>query len=191
MSQSGYIHIFGTHRPAESFGLAARLISIMRADRVGFVFRSDVPDRSWKCFQNGQGGSPTSAVPPDILTDRGAFESIMNTGCYLCACLVNSQEGYKVAEGIRTALPAEVRGMYYPSQAYVTIGEHDLFDQFREEGGTYFGRATWSVSFFGYDIPRDVVEFDLRLNSVMAMIDLIEAISAVTHDVRTCTTWNT
>jgi hypothetical protein len=49
-----------------------------------------------------------------------------------------------------------VRGDHYPGNTGMEIGAHDVFETLENSNGTYFGRANFSVYFYGYRIPSDL-----------------------------------
>ena len=66
-----------------------------------------------------------------------------------------SRIGTRVSRAVTRGIPESIRGSFLPTDLFLGIGGHDLFEGAEHEEGHLIDRSFLSVSFFGYGIPND------------------------------------
>ncbi len=101
--------------------------------------------------------------------------------------LLESTLGMALHAAILRDIPEEIRRQAAPSDASITIGRHDIINEDEEDCGadgwprtTLVGRAWVSLSFFGYDVPRQWKEYARRIAMVPEVTQLQAALSNLT-----------
>jgi hypothetical protein len=151
--------------------------------------RTESPDRTWRAFQAYEDLNVTWQSIGDELTIDTALSHYRPPGY-----LMLSIEPCALAEDVRTAvlegIPEGIRHHFLPCRAWLTIGEHDIFEAAENYDGTYFGRAVLSIRFVGYHTPHDWAEFRRLVFDLPAIVAVRQRIEAAIGPVKTAVHWD-
>lgn len=176
MSLNGQI-VFWTDadlgHPQETIDMIVELSGVSEAD---FVERTKSESRDWDIFLKetglaaGDEASLGGGIRPYWVEIEEHIEDIPSPvpaselsryyvdGTSLHAGLEKARHADLIVGAVK-GFPERVRGDFEPWNFVVRCGYHDLFECVENDAGTYFGRASLSISFWGYGLPEDWDEF--------------------------------
>lgn len=159
MPQSGKLVFFTTNPLSDPQGVLAALLQTCGATEFYDIERKENPDRTWKELQEIlSGGDPDYEddwEPLDTEVEPDEVPGYYIEGKLLSVELRDCDVSDKVADAIETRISKSVRGDFVPAGLTIRMGEHDLCENAEHDEGFYFGRATLSLSMFGYSSPND------------------------------------
>lgn len=159
MSVIASIVFFSTTKPTGDLHIFInKCLSAFGVSQCDFVLRSECEDNTWELIEAAQNevipyrdlGKPV--VPSKIASFYmdGRCLLVDLTGCQLHRRL----DAVFIGE-IDTAISKR----YSTSDMSMRVGWHDIFDHYEDEHGKLYGRAFFSLSFWGHRPPDDLERF--------------------------------
>jgi len=186
MSQSGLLVYYSEQRPDSPHDMLLRLFEFSKATDYMYAVRTIGEDRSWQCWQNGD-------YPPDEALDDGlpiaALASHYKEPCSLKIAILSCPLSARVATICSDAISEDVRRDFIPSDLSITIGYHDLFEDAEHDEGYYIARPFCSVSFFGYETPKDWQEYRRRVFAVPGLQQIERELAEIIGPTKHCVYW--
>lgn len=169
MTGHGNLKFFTSAPIGSPFEFVPAICNVLRPQGAWAISAFHAPDRSWEAFQSRLAGRDSLADRleqdnSELVCDGASANEIPR---YLggphgeLVSLAECEAGQSILLGVERDVPSTVRGKFTPSDASIRTGLHDVFSTLDgplvrgEYAGTYYGRATFSVSFFGYGVPKD------------------------------------
>ncbi|HLL89088.1 MAG TPA: hypothetical protein VK324_07270 [Tepidisphaeraceae bacterium] len=159
MSQNGKLVFYTTQRLDPPQECLRRVVAMSGPIGPIDVGRSVGEDDEWAKFLTDED------IPMEVFP--GVAPSQLTTlyveGTSLTCDFHTSSLGARIAEAVRVQIPPELRQDFVPSDLFVTIGYHDLWENAEAEEGRLLARAFLSMRFFGYGTPADWPAFRRRV----------------------------
>ncbi len=151
MSRSGVVCFYSTLEMDRPVEVINNILEINGASKVYLVSRSTQADDEWNRFRQGQEQADDELLGKGIASQDAA--AMYQPGRCLSLDVGRSHWGDELGKEVEKNIPEDVRGDFLPCQLLIQCGFHDLFECAEHEGGLFFARAFFSVSFFGYGSP--------------------------------------
>ncbi len=150
-------------------------------------------DRSWARFQLGRESSlKTQSIDGDLSLQAvvGHCRRYSSPGFVQFGFCPNRVSRI-VWRGIHESIPSQILGQFLPTETSIIVGRHDLFECAESEQGRFYGRASFSVQFWGYGTPNDwglCRELILQLPQIESVrLDLEQCLQV---EVASCIFWD-
>lgn len=189
MPQSGNLCFYTTNKPPAPTRALERFIGTLGPIRILGAFRTLAEERSWERFKLDD--DPDQ--PLEYFLDSMNLEELAKLYAddrSLYARLSASEHGRRVADAVKERIPAEIRGDFVPSDPFIRIGYHDLWENSEHEEGHLFARSFLTVGFFGYSTPSHWKEFRQQIFLLPEVQAVERELEAVTGPLERCIYWS-
>lgn len=193
MSQSTELTLFSEQQPQAPAQLLSALIALTGASAVHLVGGYTQYERSLAQLLEDRADPDADSK----LGRRGILHArrinLADAAGFLSASevivfhLLESTLGMALHAAIMRDIPEEIRRQAAPSDASITIGRHDIINEDEEDCDadgwprtTLVGRAWVSLSFFGYDVPRQWKEYSQRIAKIPEVTQIQAALTNLT-----------
>jgi hypothetical protein len=92
-------------------------------------------------------------------------------------------------EAVKESLSPTIRDNFLPTDAFVSVGSHDLWEDAENDDGTFIARPFLSVMFFGYGSPLNWKEFRTRVFDIPAIQQVKRELEAVLGPLQQSVFW--
>jgi hypothetical protein len=187
VGQGGSITFYATRRIDPPSAVIRNLLELLQVETVVGGSRTLVEDTEWEHFLRDED------VPTEYLTgevSRENLPSLYKEGSSLSAILLRSPLSDRIYRAVEAAIPLAIRGNFRPTELYVTIGWHDLWENAEHDEGFVFARAFLSIHFYGYGTPSDWPAFRGAVFQIPEVLAVRRELEAVTGPLDQCVYWS-
>lgn len=210
MSQTGEIRFFSVEEPDDPRETLERVFRWGGVEKVLTVSRYETQEFSWDDWQEllaAQASESWKQEPSEPSAWIEVVEDDYEAQLYQCSIaealecyepgkllhvsVVYSPQGMRLFAAIDNGIPASLRHDFSPGDLSIYVGPHDLFDTEESPEGTLFGRAQFSVGFFGYGSPIDRKGTRRAILALPEVQAIRRELEAIIGPLEVCVVWNT
>ena len=188
MSLLGAIVYYRTKPVNDGAKYLLRVIEGVAANGLALAYRTVGPDQDWARTQAGL--QPTDIELVDIPKRVEDAGTMCCPGTSLSVELRGSPVAQSMASAIEAGIPVAIRNGFLPCDLSVTVGEHDLFDYVERGTGVFYGRASASIKFLGYEIPYNCDEFRKRVFALQPVKVIEEKLAGILEQREKALIWS-
>lgn len=169
MSYQTFIHFFTTGHVEDPVRSIQAVLDMLDPGYID-VTLYDGADQSW-LYRDEDYDGPVIEILRERMSREDAVKHWRPDKLLALSC--GSPMLAAISAAIKREVPANIYGDTLPQNTYFRIGLHEIYDLSRLDG-ELFGRATFSVCFWGYRNPPDIAAYSAAVMK-LPIIELIEA----------------
>lgn len=180
----------------------ARVVSVsttLGANTFTWVVRTPWPDRGWEVFQlrRARRDRKADAIEQSEVSETIAkgirvaeLPRIVGTAGQFYVESMDSSSLLMLAETVKSAISENTRGTFWPMQLHIHARDQDIWTEFPYPAGTLYGRATFSVEFFGYGVATQTGVCDEMILALPEFKKVKADLETILGPLKQCVIWH-